>query len=169
MRWSYQKDELKFDLEELVEKMGEKTAPTKREVVGVAAKIFDPLGMLAPVTVLWKMLFQTTCREGLQWDEKLTGEPLREWRRLKAAMGEKTTITVPRCYNTGQGDKTMLVGFCDASEKAYAAAVYLRTGEEESRVQLVAAKTRVSPTKSADHSQIRADVSLAAGQTLPHR
>lgn len=63
-------------------------------------------------------------------------------------MGEKTTLTVPRCYNTGQGDKIMLVGFCDASERAYAAAVYLRMGEEESRVQLVAAKTRVSPTKS---------------------
>lgn len=43
---------------------------------------------------------------------------------------------------------TNLVGFCDASSKAYAAVVYLRFKDESSGfvgAQLITAKTRVTP------------------------
>ena len=146
VRWNCKEDNLIFTMKAILERL-EDEIPTKREVVGIAATIFDPLGMISPVTVLWKMLFQSTCKAGLQWDEKLTGEPLKEWRRLKAAMGEDVTITIPRCYNTSSGQKARLVGFCDASERAYAAVVYLRTGEERAETRLVASKKRVAPIK----------------------
>ena len=32
--------------------------PTKRDVVGLAARIFDPLGVVAPTAILCKMFFQ---------------------------------------------------------------------------------------------------------------
>ena len=54
-------------------------------------------------------------------------------------------MSIPRCYLEGMlhVDYQQLCGFCDASQKAYAAVVYLllRSGA----VKFVAAKTRVAP------------------------
>ena len=55
---------------------------------------------------------------------------------------------IPRCYLSGldSPNSVRLVGFCDASAKAYAAVVYLRLeGESHMSVRFLAAKTRVSP------------------------
>ena len=56
---------------------------------------------------------------------------------------------IPRCYFSDVPDcpkSVRLVGFCDASAKAYAAVVYLRIeGETQVSVRFVAAKTRVAP------------------------
>ncbi len=56
---------------------------------------------------------------------------------------------IPRCYFSqavGSFPSTRLIGFCDASSKAYAAVVYLRIeGEGHVDVKFMVAKTRVSP------------------------
>ena len=146
VRWDYREDRLILGTEELERQLEKQATPTKRDVVAAAAKIFDPLGLMSPTTVLWKMLFQEICKAEMQWDKPLTGELLREWRRLKSAMEEKMEFTIPRWYGAVTEEKIRLVGFCDASERAYAAVVYLR-GEEEARVEFMVAKTRVAPTK----------------------
>ncbi|GFR18242.1 hypothetical protein TNCT_7191 [Trichonephila clavata] len=43
-----------------------------------------------------------------------------------------------------QNSVTILRGFCDASTKAYAAVIYLKSKQE---IHLVSAKTRVAPIK----------------------
>ena len=147
VRWNHGSDKLVFGMGEMVRQMEGET-PTKREVVGAAARVFDPLGVLAPSTILWKMLFQDTCKADIGWDEELQGDCLREWRRLDAAMREEVTFTLPRCYGHNHIGEARLVGFCDASERGYAAVVYLRVGGgEEATVNFIAAKTRVAPTK----------------------
>ena len=149
VRWDYKDDRLCLGVEELERQLEKQTTPTKRDVVAAAAKIFDPLGLMAPTTVLWKMLFQEVCKAGTGWDEALRGSCLTEWKRLTAAMGEKTQLTVQRCYNMDDSKEPQLIGFCDASERAYAAVIYLRAGNgETAEVQFVAAKTRVAPTKT---------------------
>lgn len=64
-------------------------------------------------------------------------------------MKEAQVITVPRylCqYFPIPCDSQRLIGFCDASTKAYAAVVYMRfEGEDSVDVKFVAAKTRVAP------------------------
>ena len=58
------------------------------------------------------------------------------------------SITVPRCVVTKQVSYS-LVGFCDASAKAYAAAIYLRTEEEtHSGAHILTSKTRVAPSSN---------------------
>ena len=42
--------------------------PTKRSVSKIAAKLFDPLGLLSPVTVLLLMLLQELCTAKHNWD-----------------------------------------------------------------------------------------------------
>lgn len=126
------------------------TQPTKRNVVSLSARFFDPLGIMSPVTVMFKIFFQKLCESKVDWDEPLPANLISQWERLLRALeGPTTVLTVPRYYaNSTEGTSTLqLCGFCDASTSAYAAVVYLRIeGESRVCVQFVAAKTRVSPS-----------------------
>ena len=122
--------------------------PTKRTVVSVATRFYDPLGILSPVTIQFKILFQQTCKEGLDWDDPLTGDLLDQWNHIITDEVTKPLV-IPRYYirGIGIGDKSFsLIGFSDASMKAYAAIIYicLETSEEQ-HIRFIVSKTRVSP------------------------
>ena len=51
------RDELLFDIGEVAGAM-EPLEPTKRNLVSIITKFFDPLGVVCPVTVLFKMFCQ---------------------------------------------------------------------------------------------------------------
>ena len=71
--------------------------------------------------------------------------------KLLTEMGKLSGIAMPRCYfiPTIKAVDIQLHGFSDASERAFAGVVYVRTVHENGviSVRLVAAKSRVSPTK----------------------
>ncbi|XP_055908277.1 uncharacterized protein LOC129943083 [Eupeodes corollae] len=125
-------------------------APTKRMMLSEISKIFDPLGFLAPATILLKMLFQELWvhKTKIGWDDPLPTEVADKWicYRNDFLYFEKIEILRRCTLNSKRFD---LIGFSDASEKAYSAVVYARSVAENGKieVQLVAAKTRVSPVK----------------------
>ena len=53
-------DELQFDIGDITQTM-EDFEPTKRNLVSITAKFFDPLGIVSPVTILFKMFCQQLC------------------------------------------------------------------------------------------------------------
>jgi len=125
---------------------------TKREVLSDTAKLFDPTGWLAPVVVVPKILMQDIWRLGSGWDDKLPQKFLDRWRKFKQGMGELEDIKIPRYQlfpEVTQNRRYYLFGFCDASEKAYAACVYLGVYDNDMRgkVTLITAKTRVAPVQ----------------------
>lgn len=65
-------DEFFFDLTEL-EKYGRSLPATKRSVLKLTAKIFDPIGFLTPFTVEMKILFQKLCLDKIDWDSDMKG------------------------------------------------------------------------------------------------
>ena len=104
---------------------------------------FYPLGVLSPVTVGLKVFFQALCKEKI---DPLLTELLAEWNHLLKMLQGSTTISIDQCYNPRQFTAVQLVGFCNASIKAYAAVVYLRFESDDGVcTKFVAAKTRVSP------------------------
>ena len=42
--------------------------PTKRNILRIAAKLFDPLPLISPVMVLLRMLLQELCLNKCEWD-----------------------------------------------------------------------------------------------------
>ena len=86
----------------------------------------------------------------VEWDEPLTGDLLSRWKQLLAMLQCTEVVTIPRCvyhgFDTTRPVYFNLVGFCDASSKAYAAVVYARM-QDDSRfiVEFLSAKTRVTP------------------------
>ena len=149
--WNVKSDTLHQEHSDLV-KYAETLPPTKRSVLKLSAKIFDPIGLITPLTIHMKVLFQVLCSTDYDWDDELTPDLLSWWNCLIADMNALKTIRVPRCYFSWRADDPVghqLHGFSDASCKAYAAVVYLHTehANGDIEVNLVASKARVAPIK----------------------
>ena len=71
---------------------------TKREIPRDSAQIYDPLGLLAPVTVKAKILVQTLWKRKLDWDKPLDPELTKEWSTIADDIIEATSITYPSIY-----------------------------------------------------------------------
>lgn len=126
-----------------------KVEPTKRNVVSLATRIYDPFRIISPVTMQFKILAQKLCEAKLRWDEGISGELLQRWETLKSSMLDMKPIAMARCYfqcMDGHSTNCNLIGFYDASFQVYAAVVYLMMKRESvHRISLVASKTRVAP------------------------
>ena len=148
--WNNIFDEFLFCFSELSE-YAQGLPVSKRSILKVSAKIFDPLGLLSPFVIKLKVLFQTLCTESVDWDEPLKGKALEQWNRFRWEIKALNQIKIPRCYflSSLSPIQVQLHGFSDASEKAFAAAIYLRAAYSDGTVttRLVAAKTRVAPMK----------------------
>ena len=158
IQWNITRDEFQFDVRGVAVVM-EGSEPTKRSVVGATVKFFDPLGVVSPVTVLFKMFAQQLCEARVGWDEPLKGDLLKQWEYLLTMLRDAEIIVVPQllCPSTVCSIKSAgLIGFCDASSKAYAAVVYFRleTEAHQVSVKFVAAKTQVAPVGGATIPQL---------------
>jgi len=149
LTWNNDRDMIKYDMESLLEFL-KNPKDTKRFVLQAAARIFDPLGLLAPFTVTIKILFQKLWELGIKWDDSLNNGLLIEWRKWYSQIVDLKEIETPRYYfNEKYNDEVELHAFCDASEKAYGAVVYVRFAKNENDYDttLVMAKSRVAPIK----------------------
>ena len=123
---------------------------TKRNLLSVIARLFDPLQLLAPFIIKAKFLLQQAWMAGLEWDEEFPaamGNQAKEWVRELTLVEE---FEVPRCLHKGSPQETSLHTFADASKLAYAAAVYIRHVYLDGSVsiRIVVAKARVAPVKA---------------------
>ena len=146
--WNHDTDELRIDLVDIV-KSSENLPVTKRTVLKVTARVYDPLGWISPILIEMKLLFQKLCLSKEDWDEELSPDMKERYDEWMSELRKVGSIRIPRCYfreNDHTPVSIELHGFSDASSYAYAAVVYLRV-ELESSVKsvLVASKTRVAP------------------------
>lgn len=125
---------------------------TKRRVLSVIAKLFDPLGWLAPFVVKAKLFMQDIWRlpSGQNWDAELPQQMIAQWTSLFNELNSPVPITIDRWLGLfGETEQVELHMFCDAATVAYAAGVYLRVVASNGSItcKLIAAKTKVAPTK----------------------
>ena len=116
----------------------------------VSARVYDPMGILSPWTVCFKLLFQDICAARLDWNDQLEEELLLKWKMLLSRMQEPL-LHIPRCYfhNVEEPYACEFIGFCDASQRAYAAVVFMKVGSaSKCAIRFVASRTRVAPLNS---------------------
>ncbi|XP_062713695.1 uncharacterized protein LOC134290550 [Aedes albopictus] len=122
---------------------------TRRVVASDTAKLFLPLGLLGPVVVLAKIFIQYLWQTTVSWDEPLTLEQQQYWSEFRDSLEDITSISIPRWAAFAHNPVVVeLHGFCDASEKAYGACLYIRTVSSDGTIsaRLLAAKSKVAPT-----------------------
>ncbi|XP_076301926.1 uncharacterized protein LOC143220071 [Lasioglossum baleicum] len=126
------------------------TTWTKRLVLSKVAKLFDPLGLLAPVTITAKIFLQKLWLLKLQWDDPLPAVEATDWKDWYEELPSLSQIDIPRWIGYVQTPVSMqLHGFADASKLAYGAVLYLRTETQSSiSTQLIQAKSKVAPIKT---------------------
>ena len=78
--WNCVSDKLCFNLESIVQ-CAEEVVPTKRNILKVIAKFYDPLGLLSPIMVLMKCLLQEMCKRKLDWDMELPDDIITSWQK----------------------------------------------------------------------------------------
>ena len=103
VQWDSVLEQLSFDIHH-IGNAADKVQPTKRNIVGIVSRIYDPLGVLIPFNILFKILFRRLCVEKVDWDQPLTGELLLQWQGLLDSLKRVQTIAIPRCYFNGSGE-----------------------------------------------------------------
>lgn len=136
-------------------------ARTKRAVLSHAARLFDPLGWLTPTTIFAKMFLQDLWRTKLSWDDNLPDSLQNTWTEYEEQLKELNSISIPRHLGSFKNSKLTLVGFADASCKAYAACVYLRCLNESSITsRLITSKSKVAPLKATTIPKLELQAAL---------
>ncbi len=113
------------------------------------SSIYDPIGLLAPVVLVAKIILQDILRLQTEWDEKLPLDIVTRWRvwteefpTLDILFVRRRQLQLPQaCYRSLQ-----LPVCSDASTAGFGAAVYIRTESGKGiEVTLVIAKARLAP------------------------
>ncbi|XP_049879678.1 uncharacterized protein LOC126376395 [Pectinophora gossypiella] len=122
---------------------------TKRGVLSDIAKLYDPMGWIAPVIFMAKVFIQKLWKSGLSWDENVTRELFQEWQEFREDLTNITKVIIPRWLQSKQDDKVELHVFADASQAGYAAAVYMKAKDKDGHTSanLISAKTKVAPVE----------------------
>ena len=101
------------------------TATTKRVILSKIARLYDPLRWLAPIVIRAKLLLQLLWISGQDWDAAVDAEASRNWEDFRRQLPDLEQLSVPQWTGVLSTSSYQLHGFADASEKAYAATVYL--------------------------------------------
>jgi len=124
---------------------------SKREILSSVQKVFDPIGFTCPATLFPKLLLQDLWEKKMGWDEKLPDEYVGKFKEWTSELFCLQEIRIPRHLQPGSSTREnwQIHAFCDASQKAYSAVVFLRSrSDEKVSVQLMGAKARVAPLKN---------------------
>ena len=125
---------------------------TKRTVLSLISRLFDPLGFLIPFIMTAKCMFQDIWRLGLPWDQVLPEELQEKFLFWIKGLDLLKQWRIPRRYSEVLWDDIsvcQLQAFGDASQSAYGACVYLQVKKHDGTwtSSLIMARARVAPLK----------------------
>ncbi|GFV68714.1 integrase catalytic domain-containing protein [Trichonephila clavipes] len=122
------------------------TKITKRLILAIVQKIFDPIGLLTPATLLPKLLIQHLWKMKIAWDSELSSNDVNVFLKWFRDLYVLKDVTLSRCMIINSTSELHV--FVDASKEAYAACVFVRSMfKSDVKVTLVRAKARVAPLK----------------------
>jgi hypothetical protein len=80
LNWNFARDTFVFRFDDII-KLASELPSSKRSILKIIAKVFDPLGVLTPIFTEMKVLFQELCQSKLGWDEPLSERLYHKWQR----------------------------------------------------------------------------------------
>lgn len=146
LQWCCNSDYLSYSISLNIK---EKTA-TKRSILSNISRIYDPLGLLSPCTIVIKIMLQKLWQEKIGWDESIPLELNSKWFHYKNELSSLASMKIPRHIKYHNFKYLELHRFSNASEVAYGACVYVRSTDEMGtiHVHLLCAKSKLVPIKA---------------------
>lgn len=142
---------------------------TKRGLLSLTQKVFDPIGYMAPVMLIPKLILQETWRRQVNWDEVLPDDLLSNLLNWYKHLHYLNECKVPRRLTTHilKESQVSLHLFVDASQEGCGACILLRAeNNEKVTVQMVAAKSRVTPPQRVTIPRLELTAALIGSRLL---
>lgn len=167
VKWTSDEDVFSFDGIEIPTGI----TTTKRVVLSFIARLFDPLGFLAPFIMIAKCLFQELWQLGLHWDDEVPEELHAQFCHWLEGINVLKQWQIPRCYmvhSWSSLEGVELHAFGDASVKGYGAVVYLRVPSSDGKfaTAMVVSKAKVAPLQKVTLPRLELLGSLLAARLL---
>ena len=163
VRWNVSNDSWYFDVS-----VDTEAVITRRHMLSFLASIFDPLGLVGPIIIAGKLLFQESTRLKLSWDEEIPREMKHRWELWVKSLEEISRFEIPRCIKPAQFDDGYLElhHFSDASQEAYGCCSYLRcvSPSGQIHVSLIMSKGRVAPLKQQSIARLELQAAVMAAR-----
>ena len=100
---------------------------TKRTVLEQVMKIYDPLGLVCPFTLLAKVYLREVWSRKLDWDTPLPADLTTKWNRFFMTLFQLEHLRYSRCLRPNNAiGRPWLIIFSDGSDLAYRYAAYIR-------------------------------------------
>ncbi|GFW07419.1 integrase catalytic domain-containing protein [Trichonephila clavipes] len=97
LAWDPEKDLIYFDPKDLLKFMSRR-GESKRFILSVVGRIFDPIGILGPFVIKLKCLLQELWTLGVEWDSELPPKLRHKWQQWSSEAEGLTEIKIPRFY-----------------------------------------------------------------------
>lgn len=146
LSWNLRKDCFTFQVSDTEKPF------TRRGVLSVVNSLYDPLGFVAPVTIVGKNLLKEMTISNGDWDDPLPDKYFSAWTVWTTSLQSLKDLLIPRTYfshSLCQASHNELLLFSDASEKAIASVAYMVSSQSDKpkQVSFVLGKTKVAPSR----------------------
>ena len=117
---------------------------SKRNALALISSLFDPLGLLSPLSITGRIFMQSLWKAKVNWDESLSEEYVKALTDILREFQQASEFTFP-CRVIFESSELHV--FVDASSKAYGAVAYVvDTNTRNSNIFV--SKARVAPCKA---------------------
>ena len=118
---------------------------TKRGILGNLAQIYDPLGIVSPITLEGKLIYREACNQKIAWYTPLPEKFATMWKTWECDLPEFVSTQRSLASYQEPIEKVKIHAFGDASGKGISAAVYTVVTQESGTTQgLITAKSRIA-------------------------
>ena len=104
------------------------TQLTKRHALSMTSKLYDPLGMLSPVTLVARLFIAELWDQKIDWDQPLPPNFSEKWQSIEKDLNAASRLEFSRWVNFDKAQPVSLHVFTDASKSALGVAAYLTQG-----------------------------------------
>ncbi|XP_052751865.1 uncharacterized protein LOC128200928 [Galleria mellonella] len=141
---------------------------TKRHILSYIARLFDVLGLVAPIVLFAKLLIKDLWIAKIDWDDSPPENIVKKWHQFQRELPLIEQLKFPRHIGVTENCRLTILGFADASERAYGGVVYacVTTPNNDNIITLVCAKSKVSPLKIVSLARLELCAALVLAQLI---
>ena len=143
---------------------------TKRQILSLIARLYDPLGWVSPCTMLAKQIMQKVWQTKTGWDDIVDMSITSFFMEFLSQLPNLRTLSIPRWTKIVNNTSALTIfGFSDASDKGYSAVVYLLNPNpawNENELILLTSKTKVADLKYQSTARLELNGALLLADLL---